>query len=79
MTAEMFFQKAGREHATKQPAGYPFALFCEPVLAGDSLVECLSRNRMGFLGDFRTEGAVREAGIAHPHPVRIRDFRTSRQ
>ena len=79
MTVEIRIQRAGSEHMTKQPEGFPYALFCEPVLAGDSLVEYSSRNKLGFLGDFRTKRSVRKAGIEHAHPVLIRDFKRSRQ
>lgn len=79
MTAEMTIIIASREHTTKEPVGYPFALFCTPVIDGQSLVECASRNRMGFLGEFKTARAVRQAGLAHEHAVLIRDFRNPRK
>lgn len=52
MTAEMRIQIASREHSLKQPRGFPYALFCEPVLTGER-VECSSITRLGFLGNFR--------------------------
>lgn len=78
MTAEIRIQIASKEHRTKQPEGLPYALFCEPVLAGDGLIECPSRGRLGFLGNFKLERKVREAGLAHPHAVLIRVFSNSR-
>lgn len=78
MTAEIYTQIAGREHVTKQPDGFPYALFCKPVLDGEGLVECPSRKRMGFIDNFRRKKDVKTAGRSHPHAVLIRDFKSSR-
>lgn len=78
MTAEIRIQRMDREHMTRQPEGFPYALFCHPVYSGDPWVKCESRRRMGFVGDFKSGEEVLKAALEHPHAALIKDFSSSR-
>lgn len=79
MTAEIVLQQAPLEHATKQPFGLRYAVFCNDVLRGIPREECPSLSKLGHIGDYENYRKARITALEYPHPALIKfypDFET---